>query len=238
MLKIFISVIFFLFSFSALSAKEITLNTAIGPPMNTPELTGFLDIVVKEALNGIGYTLKTVRLPAERGLKNANAGIEDGEISRIRGMDKLYPNIIRVPEKVIDMEFTVFSTNKIPLTKGWASLQPYSVSFINGWKILEKNVPKNTNTTKVRKKQQLFLMLSKKRTDLIIYERWSGLLHIKQQKMTAIKIQTPPLATREMFIYLHKKHRNIVPKLAASLKKMKQNGRYQAIFNRILLPLK
>ncbi len=238
MLKTLILILFFLFSSYASAAKEITLNTAGGPPLNTPELTGFMDIVAKEAFQHIGYTLKTIQLPAERGLKNANAGIEDGEIGRIKGMEKLYPNLVRVPEKIMDWEFVAFSEKNIHLNNGWASLLPFSVSFINGWKILEKNVPKTVEVTKVRTKQQLFLMLSKKRADVILYERWGGLLYTRQHNLSHIKIQTPPLATREMFIYLHKKHISIVPKLAASLKKMKQDGRYRSIFNRILMPLK
>lgn len=237
MLKTLFFVAVFLFPFSASAAKEITLNTTASAPLTTAELTGFLDTVAKEAFKRIGYSLSTVHLPAERGLKNANDGIEDGELARIKGLEKLYPNIVRVPEKIMDWEFTAFSYKKIPMTKGWKSLLPYSVSFINGWKILEKNVPKQTEVTKVRTTEQLFLMLLKKRADIILFERWSGLLYVKQH-MPLVKIQTPPLATREMFIYLNKKHRKIIPGLTAALRQMKQDGRYQAIFNRILLPLK
>jgi len=237
MLKIFISLILIFFSFSIQAAKEITLNTTGKPPLNTPQLTGFMDLVAKEAFRRIGYTLKTVQLPAERGLINVNAGLEDGEMSRINGLDKLYPNLIQVPEKIMDWEFVAFSSNKIILTQGWQSLLPYSVAFINGWKILEKNVPKKTDITKVRTPEQLFLMLSKNRADLILYERWGGLLYTTTNKIRTIKQQHPPLATKKMFIYLHKKHTALIPKLASALKKMKLDGSYKAFYNKVLAPL-
>jgi len=237
MLKLCTSLILIFFSFSIQAAQEITLNTTGKPPLNTPQLTGFMDLVAKEAFRRIGYTLKTVQLPAERGLINVNAGLEDGEMSRINGLNKLYPNLIQVPEKIMDWEFVAFSSNKISLTQGWQSLLPYSVAFINGWKILEKNVPIKTDITKVRTPEQLFLMLSKNRADLILYERWGGLLYTRTNKITAIKQLQPPLATKKMFIYLHKKHTTLIPKLASSLKKMKLDGTYKVYYNKVLAPL-
>ncbi len=218
-------------------ANEITLSTVTTAPLTTPNLNGFLDLVAKEALARNGYKLRTVYLPAERALKNVNAGLEDGEMARIAGMEKLYPNIIRVPEKIIDMEFVAFSRNNITLNNGWADLPKYAVSFINGWKIYEENVPKETEVTKVRTARQLFSMLEKKRADLILYERWGGLLYIKNKQLSSIKLQLPILAKKEMFIYLHKKNKFLVPKLAKTLKQMKQDGSYNTIANQILSPL-
>ncbi|MGD8885878.1 MAG: hypothetical protein PVF34_09650, partial [Gammaproteobacteria bacterium] len=53
----------------------IELNTTTYPPLSTPEQQGFLDRIVKEALARLGITMKTVRLPAERALIDANHGI-------------------------------------------------------------------------------------------------------------------------------------------------------------------
>ena len=155
----------------------IELNTTGTPPLNTPDQTGFMDQVAKEAFRRIGITLKTVQLPAERGLISANEGIEDGEMSRIAGLEHTYHNLIQVPEKIMDWEFVVFSIQSAPISQGWNGLQPYSVAFLNGWKILERNVPPLSNTIKVNTPEQLFTMLKKNRTDLIIYERWCGLFY-------------------------------------------------------------
>jgi len=218
-------------------AETLRFNTTGKLPLNTPEQTGFMDIVTKEALSRIGIQLVTVHLPAERGLKNANAGIEDGEMSRIAGLEKVYPNLIRVPEKIMDWEFYAFSSKNITLNGNWESLESYSVAFINGWKILENNVPTNVLVTKVKNPDQLFGLMIKRRADVILYERWGGLKFIQEKKLVDVKILEPFLAKREMFIYLHKKHESIVPRLALALRDMKQDGSYEKIVNQVLDPL-
>ena len=209
-----------LFSPIALSEPVLVLNTALQYPFNTKKQTGFLDRVVTEALSRMGFRLETVRLPAERALKNVNLGIDDGDMARVKGLENIYPNILRVPEKLIDMEFTVFSTQTIDLSQGWASLRGLSVGYINGWKILEKYIPDDANVTTVRDSTQLFMLLSKGRVELLIYERWSAELIIKSLGLVKVKRQKPPLVVKEMFIYLNKKHRKLVPIFATTLKQL------------------
>ena len=102
---------------TVLLAKEVlVLNTAFTTPISNKAQTGFADIVINEALRRIGYGMQSVRLPAERALINANAGIDDGDLLRIGGLQKTYANLIQVPEKVIDLEFVVFSKHtKFPV---------------------------------------------------------------------------------------------------------------------------
>ena len=226
-----------LFTLSSHADSTILLNTTGEPPLNTAEQTGFMDLVAKEAFGRIGITLRTVQLPAERGLKSANTGIIDGEMSRIAGLDKVYPNLLQVPEKIMDWEFVVFSKKAIDLHDGWNSLSPYAVSFINGWKILEKNVPVSADIEKVRTSKQLFTMIRKDRTDLIIYERWAGLLFLQSPDMHEVQLRRPPLAVRNMYIYLHQKHKALIPKLSQALAQMKSDGTYDRIVNLILIPL-
>ena len=215
----------------------LVLNTAFIDPLSSEKQTGFVDSIVSEALNQLGYELESVRLPAERALINANAGIDDGDLLRIGGLQKIYPNLIQVPEKIMDMEFVAFSRNASLPISGWQSLKPWSVAIITGWKILEQNITETAELTKVKNADLLFRLLLKNRTDIIVYSRWIGLAYIKKHRLKNIKILEPPLGRRSMYVYLHKKHRHLVPKLAASLRSMKRDGRYQHIFEKILAPL-
>lgn len=152
-------------------------------------------------------------------------------------MEKIYPNLIRVPEEIIDWKFVVFSKRNINTNKGWNSLKPYVTSFITGWKIYENNVPKDVKISKVRNSDRLFNLLSNNRTDVVLYELLQGLEHIKKNNYKNIKTSYPPLAHEKMFIYLHKKHAHLVPKLAQSLKEMKKDGSYERLYQKILAPL-
>jgi len=213
------------------------LNTAFTAPLSTEAQNGFVDIIVGKALKTIGYKLESVRLPAERALINANTGIDDGDLLRIGGLQKVYPNLIQVPEPIIDIEFMVFTKQTSFPVKSWQSLNPYSISIINGWKILEKNITNASELTKVKNVSQLFTMLKKDRVDIIIYSRWVGLSYIKQHHISGIRILEPALARKNMYVYLHKKHKLLVPKLAAALRALKADGSYQRAFQRILQPL-
>ena len=217
--------------------QMLILNTTFPYPISTNEQTGFVDVVVQQAFKRIGYGFKSVNLPAERALRNANAGIDDGDLLRIGGLEKIYPNLIQVPEKIMDVEFSIFSKhNKLQIFK-WSDLKTYTVAIITGWKILERNITDVVDLTKVNNADQLFSVLLKDRVDTIAYSRWVGLGYIKQNALKGIHIIRPPIAKRAMYVYLHKKHRALVPKLAKALRSMKSDGSYKNIFNQILAPL-
>ncbi len=220
------------------AAEVLVLNTAGKPPLNTPAQSGFMDEVAAEAMRRVGMELKTVRLPAERGLKNANRGLIDGEMGRVAGIDKLYPNLIRVPEKIMNWEFVVFSYKPIELKQGWAGLSGRSVAHINGWKILEKNIPASAEVTRTSNAERLFKLLQRNRTDYVVYERWGGRYLLREMLMHDVQMRNPPLAVKGLFMYLHNKHKALVPKLTSALVEMKKDGSYQRLVSKHLLPLK
>lgn len=87
----------------------LILGRNAGPPLSTSEGSSFYDLVLKEAFDRGGYEIKIIQLAAERSLTNANEGIIDGDFVRISGLEKVYPNLVRVPEKITDFEFVAFS---------------------------------------------------------------------------------------------------------------------------------
>ncbi len=232
----FLTLLFFVVFFKTnVNAQNSLIFNVVGqPPLNTAQHDGFMDEVTREALRRIGYELVINRLPAERGLRSSNKGIIDGEMSRVKGINKIYPNLIRVEEKIMNWDFVIFSKEDINLDAGWASLENKNISFINGWKILEKNVPKSARVTKTKNSSQLFKLLKKNRTDYIIYEQWGGYDVIDSMNLRNIKMRKPALASKEMYIYLHKKHAALVPKLSKALFNMKKDGSYWKLANKYL----
>ena len=211
-------------------AQTLVLNDTNGAPYTTLAHDGFLDIVVGEAFAMAGVKLKLVRTPAERGLRNANEGIDDGELTRIKGIDKTYTNLIRVPEKVIDWDFVAFSKNPNITIHGWESLKNYNIGHIRGWKILETNTAGFPYVESVRNSDVLFSMLEKDRIDIALFSRWIGKAILKQKNLRGIYVLEPPLASREMYIYLNKKHAALVPIISQALNSIKQSGEYDRLF--------
>ena len=54
--------------------------------------------------------------------------------------------------------------------------------------------------------------------------------------LQSIRVLEPPLATKEMFLYLNRKHLALIPKMAEQLRIMKQDGSYDRIRQETLGP--
>jgi len=233
---VFISAFFVLFqSTTALAAGPIILSDGgDGTPYHNATRTGYLDVLLKEAFKRTGHPLKIVDRPGERSLLDANLGRVDGDTNRVAGLQKLYPNLVQVPEKLFDWKFVAFSNQKLNLSKGWQALKPHSISYITGWKIFEANIPKGTNAIAVRNVELLFSLLQKNRAELILYESLQGQQYAREHNMRGIKMIEPPLAHRAKFLYLNKKYIWLVPQLATALRAMKRDGTYKRIINQTL----
>lgn len=220
-----------LFSTPATAAdpKALVLSDTYETPYTTVDGDGFLDIIAGEAFRRAGLSMRFIRVPPERALLNANAGIEDGVSARIAGLEQSYPNLMPVPEQVLLFHFVAF-TQRAELPKAdWQTIAPLVVGHIRGWKIFEQNLTPQTRVTIVDSAEQLFDMLNRDRIDVALYERWLGLALAAKKGLGDVRIVEPPLAERPMFIYLHKRHVDAIPKLADALRAIKAEGLYTRV---------
>lgn len=219
---------------SAQANEKLVLSTGTRDPFTTTDRQGFLDLLIKEVFRRIDIDAEIIVYQASaRALKNANEGIEDGVSLRVKGIEKNFPNLVRVPEKIMDNDFVAYSIHDYLGIKDWASVSSHDIAYILGWQIFQNNLPDHKSTVRAKDAGQLMELLTHDRVDLILYERWQGLWRAKQLNLK-LKVYEPPLAKREMFMYLHKKHAHLIDRVAASLAEMKQDGTYQKIFDQTL----
>lgn len=219
----------------AVNAQQtLALTTSMTSPLSTDDQTGFYDQVLIEAFRRIDQTIQIAHLPTERSITNANLGITDGEFPRISGLDILYTNLIRVPEKIVDFEFVAFTWRSDIQLKDWSSCKPYNIAIVRGWKILEANLADVKSLVKVKNQKILFSLLAEHRIDIVVYSRFEGYEMIKKLEIQSARVIEPPLAKREMFLYLNKKHKQLIPAITEQLKSMKDDGTYDRIFEKTL----
>ena len=220
------------------AADKLVLSSGVLEPYTTTDRNGFLDQLLTAVFKEIGLEAELLIYPTatERGMLNANEGIDDGLAMRVAGLEKQYPNLIRVPEEVTVNDFVALTLGPRFATNGWESLSSYVVSYIIGWKVFEQNVPKGREIVLVRDADQLFGLLKAERADVVLYERWQGLAKSRAMNL-APKVLEPPLSHTRMYMYLHKKHADLVPRVSEALVKLKRNGSYQRIFDSTLGPL-
>ena len=206
-------------------STRITVSTN-----NTPVDRQALEQLGQEAFRRIGLQLALTSLPSERSLVAANQGEVDGEGLRVAGLDDNYGNLVRVPERYVSISFVAFAKDPaLSVAQGWDSLKSQRVAFIHGWKMFESNAAGARVVNKVDKAEQLFQMLEHGRIDLALYTLADGVALARKMGLQGVVALNPTLKDVDMFLYLHRKHAALVPKIAAALREMKADGSHQRI---------
>ena len=208
--------------------RVFRISTSYKSLLSTPEQTGMLDMLIKEAFRRSGLRAEIVFTPTERSMYDVDAGLLDGEINRIEGMEKNFPNLVMVPEPNMVMDFVAFSKRNLPID-GWESIRDLRIGIVKGWKILEENTAGFPDVTLVPTETELFNMLDKDRIDVALYDRLTGYEQIHLRGFEGMFHLEPPLASREMFLYLNREHESLAGPLAQALRSMKEDGTWSRI---------
>ncbi|CCH49582.1 substrate-binding periplasmic protein [Pseudodesulfovibrio piezophilus] len=235
MKRVFVCLLLFaiLLPVPGMALTPMRVSTSIKPPFSTHDQTGFFDLLILELGRRIEREIEFIRLPPGRALVSANDGKCDMELPRIGGLQTEYPNLIQIPEKVIEYQFVAFSRTG----KGfscWEALRNRRVGYLLGWKIFEKNVPDSVGVTHLRNPDIMFHMLDQGRIDVALYELYAGKAKLRELGTHGIKVCCPPLAVRPMYIYLHKSQAYLSSRIANCLKAMKADGTYLRILHQAL----
>jgi len=190
----------------AVSAGEevFRVSTSYKSLLSTPEQTGMLDRLIKEAFRRIGLRAEIVFTPTGRSLPDVDAGLLDAEINRIEGMERTFPD-------------------------GWESIRNLHIGIVRGWKILEENTRGFPNVILVPTETELFTMLDKGRIDVALYDKLTGYETVARLNFPEIRHLEPPLVSRDMFLYVHTKNAGLVEEIAGALREMKRDGTYDII---------
>ena len=234
-LAILLSIILNLLMGPVCAEQILVLNSGFYAPLTTERRDGLLDQLYQELSKRVGLKFEIQRLPAaERALINVNDGVVDGDAGRIQGLEKTYPNMVRVPVSVMKFEMVVFSRNADFTVAGTDSIKPYNVGLVRGWKILEQAAAGAKLVTTLESAEQMFSMLDKDRIDIALLEKIEGLHIISNLGIKGIRILHPNLLEGYWYLYLNKKHEALIPRIAAELRKMESDGTHQRIYDSVL----
>lgn len=211
-------------------AAPLVLATSAAAPYTTERQDGFLDRLVATvfAQAGLEAQVSVYADAAERSLSQANTGQIDGQLLLVSGAEKWYPNLVRVPEPVLTGDFVALVQRKPLYLRGWDDLKPYHVSYLIGWKLFDIHLPPSVERTQVRQPEQMFALLERKRTDVVLYERWQARA-LMQARGFDVHMMEPPLLSVPMYIYLHKKHERLVPRVAQALADYKRTAAWEQL---------
>ncbi|GFK93569.1 hypothetical protein NNJEOMEG_01403 [Fundidesulfovibrio magnetotacticus] len=210
------------------SAETLRIGATSAPPISQPDGNGRLDRILDEAFRRAGLEARFVTLPSERSLREADAGMLDGDNNRVAGLEATYSNLVRVSESNMNYEFMAFAASSNVRVESWADLERLSVGHIVGWKIVEENL-RAASVTKVATAEELFRLLAGGRVDVVIYHRLGGEHYVNTLGLQGVRPLEPPLAVRPMYLYLNRRHEALAEPLAQALRAMKADGRHAAL---------
>lgn len=214
---------------SARAGDVLRFSTGMLAPWTNGDGTGFHQRLIREMGGKMGRSAELEVVPAaSRALKLADDGVIDGLAGRVAGLEREYPNLVPVPERMFVNDFVACTTPGGRLPADWAATAPFSVAYVIGWQIFEHNLPPVRELTTVKDSHHLLGLLKAGRVELILHERWQ-ILWLARQAGIPLACSDPPLARVPMFIYLNRRHAGLAPVAADILRRMKADGSYDAI---------
>ncbi|GAB2839964.1 transporter substrate-binding domain-containing protein [Pseudoduganella ginsengisoli] len=209
------------------AAEEIRIATGHGAISQTALS------VLHEAYRRIGITVYDTATRADQSLLDANRGELDGLPARVAGLELKYPNLIRVPVAVVTVDAMVFG-NRTPLAlHGWESLRPYRIGILKGVQYAEDGT-RGMKVDVFADNTQLFTKLESEEIDFAVATRIEGVLKMRELRTRKVTMLEPPLAKVVLYHYLNASHRDLVPKITASLAAMEHEGRMRHILQQTL----
>jgi len=194
-------------------------------PVKHP-MGSLLNKIYTEAFRRLGYNMIIKHSSTKRVSVYANEGVVDGEIARVKDYGKHFPNLIRVDEPAIYINFVAYALNPDIQLNGWESLRgtDYRVNYRRGAKGPEVQLSKifpERRIEAVNTNEQGFRKLLAKRIDIFVNVERPNVL--KTEEFRNIRI-AGVMEEVSVHAYLHRKNKELVPKLSAELKKMREEG--------------
>jgi len=214
--------LFFFFTLFTFASNTKILTFSLGQESPIQKIS--FD-VLKVAYKKLGYDINIKYYPLERALLTSNAGEGDGELSRIKGIEQNYKNLIPITIPINFIEGYAFSWNDKLDIKNWDSLKERSNICIIGVKFVEKNfLQRGIKCDDVPSITQAVKMLQKKRYETVVLPKINAIKVLKDLGADDISLVGKRLIKINLYHYLHKKNIHLVEKLQDEIAKMEKNG--------------
>jgi polar amino acid transport system substrate-binding protein len=201
-------------------------------------LTLIEEPILREVYRQMGFEIEIRQYPAERSLRMANEGIVDGEVARLAVVREKYLNLVMIPVPLHNLKLVVFAKNVRFSVRGYESLKPYTVVTLIGYKHFEKKFKEyGIRYHQVANYRQIFKTLDAERHDLALLTQPDGLRTLRELRLKGIANLDPPIENIPIYHFVHKKHRHLVPQIAATLRDLEKKGVLEKIENRVIADL-
>lgn len=191
----------------------LVTNTNIGhSPFNHKVITK-----LRRAYRNLGIDLSFKEYPAKRSLFLSNNGTLDGELLRVKGITKKYPNL--VPVTLYRLSVAAYTIEGETDVADIETILADTIAIYRGSQWQEKFIgSKSTGIVRVQTPAQQFKLLIMGRVKYLLCNRNLATHMIKHfYPQSEIKQVSPLIAEVELVHYLHQRHQNLIPQLTEQL---------------------
>lgn len=189
-------------------------------------------LIIEEVYKQLNLPVRIVTEPALRSEKSSLHNAVDGEIMRIYDYAKFNPNVIRVPTPYYSVRTTAFvKVNSGIQINTFEDLSKYRIARVRGIKhtlLVSEHAP---NVTELTSSEQIVKFVHFGRADVGLSSFIEGMADIKKLGITDIKPIKPPLQTLDVYHYVTKENKHLVPLLDAKLQELKSNGELEKLIS-------
>ncbi len=223
-LYILLLIMFATSSPSLSSERVLHISSAFRAPYILPPDDGIVWSKIKKVGSRIGIEFKFVDTPAARSLLLANSGQLDGDLIRRHDVVENYPDLIQVPTAVITIEISIFSwdpSRRIDAFQDFKLIDSDIIATQIGRKFIERKLHAFHNSIFVSDVEDIFSLLERKRIDYVVLDRLTA-LDVMGGRFgnTLFEVAPEPLSRVDHYLFLHKKHADLVDPINQELELM------------------
>jgi ABC-type amino acid transport substrate-binding protein len=211
---------------------------AQAPPLRLAAVRGSADVnvgaaVVTEAYRRLGIGIEIVFTDGQEALALSNSGQMDGEIQRIDGIERRYPNLVQIPVPVNFIQGVAFARADTLVVRSWHSLRPFRIGIVRGIVFAEEGT-RGMDARGFPTYDALIEGLERGDVDIAVMPQVNG--RASARKLGAQGIIELEGVLEQMFLYhyLHKRHRARLPAISSILKGMLEDGTTRRIRNELV----
>ena len=220
--KKIIMIFIILFAFDGYSKEYL-----IGFPINSKsKIINASKRIVMELYRRLGHSVKFWKLPVSRSIAMADKGRLDGELVRIGGLSKNFKNLLQVSFPLIRMNTKVVTRDRDLKSISISDLFKSSIVYRVGILKFDKLFKNHKKTRTVLDSIQIFKMVKIKRAEFGIIVGEMSEHFVKKESFSNLRVIPTDDPIAELFHYIHKKNKKLLPKMVEILKKMKKEEFY------------
>jgi len=207
------------------SSATLRLSSGNLPPVHTPTQDGYMDLLLVELFRRAGFTIQFIDLPPRRALQSANSGLHDGDAARRRSVGASFPNLRMLEPAIVEVEFVGLYLDPAINVVRSEDFHRYAIGYIHGWDVSEELFKNHPNATAVSDPVNLLKMLEEKRIDVAFLTRAPGQYFAENHNLKGVRF-TEFRLKQGLHLNLHKKYKNLLPRLETLLAEMRADGTY------------